>query len=261
MRARAPRRTPERLPVERAIRGTGDAGPQTRQIIGGRYQLERALDTNSLVWLASDRAGAQHVLKTGTSGSVRREFETLTALRHPNIVAAKELIGSGSRSYVVLEYLAGGDLVSLAGFEPKHWLAPLEDVIEALGFAHRHGIAHRDLKARNVLLDDTSRARLTDFGSARPIGSRFSPGGTTAAAVEPARPDRPVSAADDVYALASLIHELLFGMPPRSGRPQPAPDRARALARLVGACLETPEIAARPDLQDFRAVVKSHERP
>jgi serine/threonine protein kinase len=260
MQARALRPTPERLPVERGIHGTDGTGRQTRQMIDGRYRLERALDRKARVWLASDRAGDQHVLKTGTADSVRREFETLVTLRHPNIVAVKELIASGNQSYLVLEYLTGGDLVGLAGFEPKHWLGPLGDVIEALAFAHRHGIAHRDLKARNVLLDDTNRARLTDFESARPIGSRFSPGGTTAAAVEPDRPDGPVAAADDVYALACLVHELLFGLPPRSGRPQPAPDRAGDLARLVGGCLETSDIAARPDLQDFRAVVKLHQR-
>jgi serine/threonine protein kinase len=244
------------LPADVGSPETDRAGLKARRMVG-HYRLERALDASALVWLAADEAGVPYVLKTGPRASIHREFDNLSAARHPNIVAARELVESGADSFIVLEYLAGGDLVSLAGFAPKHWLGPLEDVIEALGFLHSHGIAHRDLKARNVLLGSDGRARLTDLGSAREVGSRFSLGGTTAAAVEPNRGDGPVAAADDVYALACLVHELLFGMPPQSGLAQEAPESAAPLAGLVRACLEPPLTGPRPDLRDFRAVVKS----
>lgn len=227
----------------------------------GRYRLERALDARAQVWMASDEAGLPHVLKTGPRDSIRREFADLSVARHPNIVAARELVESEADSFIVLEYLSDGDLVSLAGFAPKHWLGPLEDVIEALGFLHGHGIVHRDLKARNVLLGGDGRARLTDLGSARAVGSCFALGGTTAAAVPPNRGDGPVSAADDVYALACLVHELLFGTPPQSGLALEPPESAARLAGLVRACLETPQPGSRPALGEFRAVVKSMQKP
>ncbi|HUF72769.1 MAG TPA: protein kinase [Gammaproteobacteria bacterium] len=260
MRAGAPKRTPEGRPPELGISRTDHAGPGTAGTVVGRYRLERALDSKARVWLAADGAGGLHVVKIGTRDSVRAEFEMLSMLRHPNIVAVRELIESEAGSFLVLEYLSGGDLVSLAGFAPAHWLGPLADVIEALGFVHRHGIVHRDLKARNVLLDAEDRARLTDFASAQPAGSRFSRGGMTEAVIEPSRRDGPVAPADDVYALACLVHELLFGAPPGTGDPKAARASAGPLIRLVGECLATSDRGARPDLSQFEAVVKSLRR-
>jgi serine/threonine protein kinase len=248
------------LPAERGSLRTGDAGTTSGDLIDGRYRLERGLDTRARVWLASNTTdGRLHAIKIGAHAPLRREFTLLSSLPHPNIVGVRELIESGDDGFLVLEYLSGGDLVSLAGFAPRHWLGPLADVIEALATLHAQGIVHRDLKARNVLLDESSRARLTDFGSAQPAGTPFSRGGTTSAAVAPDRSGGPVSTADDVYALACLVHELLFGGPPQSGGCRPVPRSAEGLVRLVDACLGTPDSAARPDLQRFRAVVKSSE--
>jgi len=259
MQAGAPKRTPEGRPPELGISRTDHAGYGNLGMVGGRYRLERALDSKALVWLATDGAGDPHVVKTGARDSVRAEFEMLSTLRHPNIVAVRELVESEAGSFLVLEHLSGGDLVSLAGFAPAHWLGPLADVIEALALVHRHGIVHRDVKARNVLLDAGDRARLTDFASAQLAGSRFSRGGMTEAAVEPSRRDGPVSPDDDVYALACLVHELLFGAPPGIGDPKPAPASAGPLIRLVGECLAN-DCGARPDLSQFEAVVKSLRR-
>lgn len=258
MPAGAPKRTPEGRPRELGIPRTDHARSGT--VIGGRYRLDRALDPKARVWLATDRTGGRHVVKTGARDSVRAEFEVLSRLRHPNIVAARELVESEADSFLVLEHLPGGDLVGLAGFAPAHWLDPLADVIDALAHVHRHGIVHRDLKARNVLLDAGDRARLTDFASAQPAGSRFGTAGTTEAAVDPNRGDGPVAPADDVYALACLVHELLFGAPPGVAGPKPAPASAGPLVRLVGGCLAAPGREARPDLSQFDAVVKSLRR-
>lgn len=257
MRAGALKRTPEGRPPELGISRIDRAGFGALPIVGGRYRLERVLDSKGTVWLATDEAGDPHVVKTGVPESVRAEFEMLAKLRHPNIVAARELVEAEAGSFLVLEHVSGGDLVSLAGFAPAHWLGPLADVIAALAFMHRHGIVHRDLKARNVLLDEADRARLTDFASAQPAGSPFNRAGTTEAAVEPSRREGPVMPADDVYALACLVHELLYGMPPGTGRAETGFASGGPLARLVGDCLATSDPDSRPDLSQFEAVVKS----
>lgn len=256
MRAGAPKRTPERVPAGHGIAGSDHADLHAGRVIGGRYRLQRPLDAKNLIWLAANAEGL-HVVKTGAAASIRHEFEMLSRFRHPNIIAVRELVVADGGPCLVVEYLSGGDLVSLARAAPRHWLAPLADVIEALGFLHRQGFVHRDIKARNVLLDEAGGARLTDFGSACRAGSRFRAGGTSEAAIDPKRDDGPVVTADDVYALACLVHELLHGMPPGSGEPGAAPESAESLSRLVRACLETRDPTARPDLQSFRAVVKS----
>src|SRR5262249_20221640 len=114
---------------------------------------------------------------------------------------------------LALEYLPGGDLVALAGAHPRHWLWAARDVHAALEHVHACGYAHRDVKARNVLFDADGRARLIDFASALPLGARATNGGTTAAHRSAAR-TATVSSADDTYAFAVLLYELVAGRLP-----------------------------------------------
>jgi serine/threonine protein kinase len=236
--------------------------------IGGRFRLERPLSSRGTVWLAKDEFGRPWAIKTAAPALIRHEARILSALDHPHIVRLEALAESGAAPVLVLEYLAGGDLVSLAGAAPVHWRRPLAELIEALVSLHAHGIVHRDLKARNVLLAADESVRLIDFGSATRTGSVWTDGGTTAAAVAPDRHGALVTPADDVYALAALIHELLFGAPPGTGGPpEPPPEIAcpperstaavAALAAAVADCLASRENAARMGLGRFRTVIES----
>jgi len=224
--------------------------------VGGCFRLQRALDRKGRVWQATDDMGRSHILKTGSSRLVEREFETLSALSHRNIVDATDCFNGEEGTFVVLEYLSGGDLVSLAGQAPNDWLASIADVIDALRYLQGRGMVHRDLKARNVLFDAEGIARLIDFESALPVGSQWSFGGTTPIAVTPERGDAPVSTADDVYALTCLLHEMLYGMPPGPGERKACPTGAKALAELVDTCLARPCVDGRAGLDRYAAVVE-----
>jgi serine/threonine protein kinase len=193
------------------------------------------------VWSALDVHGARYALKLGSSALLAREYAVVAACAHPHVVTAVEWLTTDSVSAIVFEYLSGGDLVSLAGTHPRHWLTPLADLVDALAHVHALGFVHRDVKARNVLLDESSRAKLIDFGSAEKIGSAWTVAGTTAEARRPDRGADPVTPGDDVYALGALLHELLYGHPPalRAEAPR-VPPEAMPLARLAAASLASP---------------------
>jgi serine/threonine-protein kinase PpkA len=174
------------------------------------------------VWRAVDAFGRIRALKIAKRSCdvplIRAEFELLATLDHPGIVSVHDRVADAGRYGFTLDYLGGGDLVSLAGTAPSFWLPALADLVAALGYLHARGIAHRDVKARNVMFDARDRVRLIDFGSALPFGTVRPRGGTTAP--HGLRGPGVCSAADDVHALAVLTHELLTGrLPPESGGP------------------------------------------
>jgi serine/threonine-protein kinase len=175
--------------------------------------LWRAATTNDVA-VAVKIAGGAAVPPSLAAPYLRREYGVLSNLAHPAIVRAHAFVDEPGSAAFVTEYLAGGDLVSVAGEPPRHWAAAMASIVGALAFMHSRGIVHRDLKARNVMFDVTGKARLIDFGSVAVVGSPGGVGGTTPAHRSAHASD--VSPADDVYALAVLIHELFEGGLPRA---------------------------------------------
>ena len=116
---------------------------------------------------------------------------------------------------LVSEYLSAGDLVSLCGTHPRHWAGAARDLAAALDHIHNQGMVHLDVKPRNVLLRNSQRASLVDFALAEPLNCQTLKGGGTPAYQSPGqrRGEAPV-VADDVYAFATLLYELITGCLP-----------------------------------------------
>jgi serine/threonine protein kinase len=209
-----------------------------------RREWRVAAGSISEVWRATASDGRPVALKCLTAEFalhehagewLRREYGVLSSLSHPSIVTVYGLIGPeqleapaqlASRA-IVLEWLGGGDLVSLAGSAPKHWIGAADAVAAALEYLHDRGLAHGDVKARNVLFDDFDRARLVDFSSALPVGSRGAGRIGTTTQQRPRRRGHThiVDTDDDVFAFAALLYELLYGYAPFAT--QSTRDRAR----------------------------------
>jgi serine/threonine protein kinase len=170
------------------------------------------------VWHAVTRDGREAALKlvkrelrrhSGANALIRREHELLRTVASAYLVAPYELIDCDDCAVSVLEFLPHGDLVSMLGTPVRHWLPAFADVVAALVDLERHGLAHGDLKPRNVLFAAAGSARLADLVSARPLDA---PAVVTTAAYGLSAPGRARDA--DCFALAALLLELLTGRLP-----------------------------------------------
>ncbi|XP_051058007.1 sperm motility kinase X-like [Phodopus roborovskii] len=115
------------------------------------------------------------VLKMGTKNdsSVKTEMDIMKTLNHPNITQLFHLINTKEYTYMVMEHVAGGDLVShvervgrLQEDTAQHIFA---QVVCAVDYCHMNGIAHRDIKLDNILMDGKGNIKLCDFGLAAQV--------------------------------------------------------------------------------------------
>src|SRR5256885_5258828 len=157
----------------------------------------------------------------------RREARSVAQLSHPHIVAVIDRGEDGGQQFIVFEYVDGENLKQLVertGPLPtrravEHALA----IADALGFAHEHGLVHRDVKPQNVLLTPDGDAKVTDFGIARSLDVEhgMTQTGTVLGTSNYLSPEqaggRPTTRATDVDSLGGVLYELLTGEGPFPG--------------------------------------------
>lgn len=212
--------------------------------IGSRYTAHQILGRGSAgtVWLGEGPEGpvAVKLLREDLSsdqelvGRFVQERTALLGLDHPNVVSVRDLVVDGNDLALVMDLVRGTDLRTRLERErrmaPEAAVAIVADVADGLAAAHAAGIVHRDVKPENVLLDmqgplgpgGSHPALLTDFGVAKLIDS---PRRTRATKII-GTPDYlapeiveglPPRAAVDIYALATVLYELLAGFTPFGG--------------------------------------------
>lgn len=211
--------------------------------LGGRFILERQIGTGGMarVFLGRDevleRPVAIKILNPGHGGTdistrFRREGRTAARLSHPNIVqvfdAGEDEFEGREASYIVMEYISGGDLKALIdekGPLPNDELARLgAEVSAGLAHAHASGVVHRDIKPHNILIDTYGRAKLTDFGIARALDSTHATqtgsylGTALYSAPEQLRGEK-VTPKSDVYSLGIALYQAAVGQAPFTGTP------------------------------------------
>jgi serine/threonine protein kinase len=162
-----------------------------------------------------------------TAERFQREAQLWARLEHPSIVPLYLAGVDGDRPFIAMRYIGGGTLdarLRVGSLPAAEALAVLADVAAALDFAHAHQVVHRDVKPANVLLDETTRALLSDFGIARTVrlpgdgpGTQDTVGTPLYMAPEQARSQSPTPLAD-IYSLGCLAYEVLVGVPPFRGQ-------------------------------------------
>ncbi|NIX55914.1 MAG: protein kinase, partial [candidate division Zixibacteria bacterium] len=155
------------------------------------------------------------------------EAQNLAMLRHPNIVQVYDASVSGKFPYIVMEYVEGKSLKQfIQEYNQRHTRIPLSYTLRivysiglALAFSHQNKMVHRDVKPANVILEDTGRVVLTDFGLAQikhdfDDSEKDSVEGTPAYISPEQALGKPAEPRSDLYSLGVIFFEMLTGRQP-----------------------------------------------
>jgi len=190
---------------------------------------------------------------TGEEGArrFREEARILAALEHPGIARFYDAGWTDGRWYLALEYVEGEHLLTFASrrdLDTRQRVELFLQVLDAVDFAHRRLVVHRDLKPGNILVDAGGVAKLLDFGVSKMVDpeAATNPTHTETRALTPAyaspeqlRGER-VTVASDVYSLGVVLYEMLAGCRPfeqhaQESDPRPPSTAARRMPATGGA--------------------------
>ena len=212
---------------------------QTPRVFSERYELNHLIARGGMaeVYRAHDRLldrpVALKVLFPELSVDrsfverFRREAQAAANLSHPNIVPVFDWGEDTGTYFIVMEFIDGRPLSSILKSSSPLTAERTADigahVASALGYAHKHGVIHRDVKPGNVLITDEGQVKVTDFGIARAINTEESLTQTgavmgTATYFSPEQAEgHGVDSRSDIYSLGVVLFEMSTGRPPFLG--------------------------------------------
>ncbi len=206
------------------------------RLLNDRYQLLEGLGKGGMAFvyrardLMLERYVGVKILREDYSRDpafqerFRQEAKAAANLSHPNIVTVHDFGLDAGKLFIVMEYVPGTDLKTLlqqrGRFTPEEALPLVIQACAGIGYAHRAGLVHCDVKPQNMLVTPDQRLKVADFGIARALASirpdeqsdvvwgspqYFSPEQASGAAPSPA---------SDVYSLGVVMYEMLTGALP-----------------------------------------------
>jgi serine/threonine-protein kinase len=237
----------------------------------GKYRVDALIGSGGFAWVykafdpALEIPVALKVLKPQFGGDAdfvtrfKREAAVAAKLRHPNIIKIYTIGREGDAVYFAMDFLPSGlaDKLEAMPHLPEEAVVQIGmDVSRALGFAHREGVIHRDIKVDNIMFDEHGNAVVADFGIARALSGYTGQTGTGMVvgtpqyfAPEQARA-KPLDGRADIYSLGVTLYRAATGRLPFVG------DDWYEVARQHVEEVPTPPRSLNPALSEgFEAVI------
>ena len=146
-------------------------------------------------------------------------------LSHPNIVTLFDIGEEGGLPYLAMEYVEGETIASILErglrFKPEKVIGLVSQVASAVDYAHSKGVIHRDIKPSNLILYDTDRVKVTDFGIAKLVDAEMTQSGTLLGTPSYMSPEQAMGdkldGRSDIFSLGVCAFEMLCGEQPFPG--------------------------------------------
>lgn len=211
-------------------------------ILGDRYKVDKRIGIGGMasVYKAEDmqlgREVAIKIIHESLSGDdvflkqFHNEAHAAANMSHPNIVMVHDIGQYDARYYMVMEYVEGPTLKEIIlEYKNDSEFMPVERVLNliiqvchGLGYAHRSGLVHCDMKPQNILVTADDKAKITDFGISRAVSEATRSGsdvvwGTPQYFSPEQAAGEPPSPASDVYSIGIIMYEMLCNEIPFKG--------------------------------------------
>ena len=213
-------------------------GTMIGKLFDDRYRLERKIGSGGMadVYLAVDESlGRQVAIKilsdryasdAGFVERFRREASAAASLNHPNIVAVYDRGEAEGTYYIAMEFLDGptlkDEITRRAPLPEAEAIGYATQALDALDFAHRRGVIHRDVKPHNMVMTEDGRLKVTDFGIARAGNAQqMTEVGSIVGTAQYLSPEQArghaVGPQSDLYSMGIVLYEMLTGELPFTG--------------------------------------------
>ena len=279
-------------------------GEHVAAVLEPTYEIDSEIGRGGMgiVYCAKDRRLKRNVaikllppelaFRTDIRSRFLREAETAAQLSHPNIVPIYNVEEKDNLVYFIMAFIAGDNLATrlqrMGALDPGEVRKILKEVADALAYAHKRNVVHRDIKPDNILLDtDSGRAMVTDFGIARALtdqgDSRLTATGMaigTPAYMSPEQSagESEIDGRSDLYSLGVVGYQMACGELPFNAPNTPSmlvkhlseiplpvdqrrPDLPTDLARVIMMMLEKDPANRFPDAQSVVVALSSGIMP
>ncbi len=193
---------------------------------GGMGVVWRAEDTQSDQPVAIKAVANDLIVDPDFRSRMQDEARRHQRLHHPNIVPVPDVFDAAGETCIVMKLIGGLSLATLLDHCPNKRLGVEEavrivkDILNALNYAHRQGIVHRDVKPANVMVEREGKVWLLDFGIALAMGEqRRTRTGQTVGTLLYMSPEqiikpRSIDHRSDVYSVGCMLYEMVTGQAP-----------------------------------------------